>query len=196
VAHGPPGTDYETATVYEGQGSQVYKAYWQDLFRWGGGNPKVATFHPYWDNAKFLEVGGLGQDTLVSCYVQAGKVLLIASNRKKDPSTARITLNLAALGLPANVKATEWDSSFEPPPGEDFHGLGNVQKESEALLEASDAMALETNVATAGQDLLGGPLADDKQTAAADRAKYTPTLSNGVLTLPIRGRDFRVIALE
>ena len=45
---------YETATVYQGQGSQVYKGFWQDALRWGARDPAACSFHPYWDDSRFL----------------------------------------------------------------------------------------------------------------------------------------------
>ena len=187
---------YETATTYSGQGAQVYKAFWNDAYSWGAGDSKVP-FHPYWDNAKFLEVEGQGGDTLVSFYHQPGKVLLIASNRRKTKTIARIKLNMKALGLGTAAKATEHDSSFDGPNAADYLGAGNVKGESAELLKkAGNVLEPGADFADLGDDEVEGILEDPDELKAQERATWHPQLEGSTLTLPIRPRDFRLITIE
>jgi len=71
---------FENAVTYTDQGSAVYRAYWNDVLKWGAAGLSVP-FHPYWRNSKYVEVAGQGRDTLVSFYQQRDKILVIASNR-------------------------------------------------------------------------------------------------------------------
>jgi hypothetical protein len=183
---------YETATVYEGQGSAVYKGYWKDVLGWGAGDPAVQ-FHPYWDNERFVGTVGQGADALVSFYRQPGKILLVASNRQATNRTLRVTLDLAALGLLAKPEARALDSTFEPPAGDDFAGLASVEKEAKALLESAGVEdLLGTGDKRSGQELLN-ELGD---TDEEHRTKWAPVLEGNVLILPVRGKDYRVVALE
>jgi hypothetical protein len=190
---------YETATVYEGQGAQVYDAYWQDLYRWGAGDPQQASFHPYWDNDEYLQVADQGGATLVSFYRRDGKVLLIASNRRREPVELRVELDAAALGLPEGFAARQWDSSFQPPPGEDYRGTEAAKQEAEELLEEAGAGS-ELLMDDGGEEMDLGALEDElidpEEKAAQERAALAPRVEDGALILPVRPRDFRLIALE
>jgi hypothetical protein len=184
---------YETATVYEGQGKAVYLGYWKDLLGWGAGNHAAATFHPYWDNAAFVQADGQGDSTLVSLYRQKGRVLLIASNRQATNRTLRVTLDLKALGLREKPEARPLDATFDPPPGDDFAGTAAVEKEAKDLLDnAGVDSLLGTADRRSGQDLLN-ELGD---TDAEHKKKWDPVLEGNVLILPVRGKDYRVVTLE
>jgi len=183
---------YETSTVYEGQGSQVYKSYWNDVLGWGAGTVSAASFHPYWDNAKAVQVEGQGGDVLVSYYKGDGRILLIASNRRKTDQTMRIALDLAALGLKANPSATARDSSFDPPSGEDYLGSKAVQEEARKMFESGGTIALGEEPDDKLLDAeLEGP---DELKARAEQ--WTARLEGNVLVLPVRARDFRLVAIE
>jgi len=186
---------YETATVYEGQGSQVYKAYWAALLNWGGGDAAKASFHPYWDNAQYVQVAGQGGDTLVSLYRQPGKVLLVASNRRKETQTVRITLDAAALGLKAGFGVRDLDGTFKPPEGNDFVP-GEDKVAATTALDDSLATGIKgTGSGDKPQDV-DALLTTPAQRQAAEEKALNPVLEGNVLVLPVRGRDFRVVALE
>ena len=189
---------YETATVYEGQGSQVYKAYWSALLNWGSGDPAKATFHPYWDNDKYLQAVGQGSNTLVSFYRQPGKILLIASNRDRDPRTLRITLDAAALGLKAGFGVRDMDGTLSPPAGADY--LPGADKAA-----AANAMddAMSAGVGTKEDARKPGAVDDLDALLASPSAKLgevgrpaEPLLDGRVLVLSVRARDFRIVTLE
>ena len=183
---------YETATVYEGQGSQVYKAYWKDLLGWGAG-PTSVTFHPYWDNAKYVQAEGQGGDTLVSFYRKPGGVLLIASNRRKADCTVRVALDLAALGLKSPPAAKSLDGSFEPAAGDDFTGAASVEKETRQLLEKADLPDMRDKPDDKQvEDLLANP----DEAEAKRRAAWAPRFEGATLIVPVRAKDYRVITLE
>ncbi|MGD0090345.1 MAG: LamG-like jellyroll fold domain-containing protein [Planctomycetota bacterium] len=201
---------YETATVYEGQGAQVYKQYWKDVLGWGGGDPK-ATFHPYWDNAAYLECedqGGAsvaqssGLRPLVSFYRQPGKILLIASNRGKQDRVLKIKLNLQGLGLRAQPAAQSLDGSFSPPPGADFSAAELSPKAREKLLAESSTKANETLAGEKKHDQLEElakedlALEDPAVTKARQAGELEPKLQGAVLLVPVRARDFRVVKIE
>ncbi len=159
---------YETATVYECQGKPVYRAFWDDLYRWGAQRADV-TFHPYWTTH-----GAITQpdnDTLVSYYQGKQKVLLIVSNRRVENRVIPVKLDLAALGLPATVKVKNWDTGLKPPPGADYL----PGKDPKGPEEPDDADAPEEPEFNVLQPL---------------------TLLDGVVNVPVRGRDFRVLAIE
>ncbi len=183
---------YETATVYEGQGQDVYRNYWKDLLGWGAGNLSV-TFHPYWDNARVVQVEGQGGTALVSLYRQPGKVLVIASNRQATNRTLRVTLDLAALGIREKPVVKSLDSTFTPPAGDDFAGVAAVKKEAESL---RDSTGIENVLGTAdrrsGQELLDEMGNTDEE----QQRKWAPTWEGNVLMLPVRGKDYRVVTLE
>jgi len=188
---------YETATVYQGQGSQVYKAYAQDVLRWGAGDAAVP-FTPYWRTDGLLEVDDQGGDTLVSFYRKPGKLLLIASSRKKAPVTLKIRLDTAALGLAAAPAVRQWDSSFEPPEGDDYIPSGKVQEETRELFEK------QTDLLDDGsdddmeftEDGVEDFLAGEEAVAGRERAALVPKIDGDVLILPVRPRDFRMVVIE
>jgi hypothetical protein len=192
---------YETATVYEGQGAQVYTQYWKDLLGWGAGST-ATTFHPYWDNAAYLQCDDQGGETLVSLYKQPGKVLLIASNRNKQDRAIKIKLNLKALGLREQSAAKSLDSSFALPAGADFLPAEYSPKERAKLLAQSSAKANETLTGEKRHDELDelskGDISLEDPTVAKTRqaAEFDPKLSGDLLVVPVRGRDYRVIAIE
>ena len=159
---------YETAYAYTPQ--EVVRPYWQDVQRWGAGDPRVP-FHPYWSNATGLQVAGQGADVLVSYYQQPGKILLIASNRTGAPREIRVKLNRAALGLPANAVVKQWDSTYEPAAGEDLLTTKDLPKVSD---KPKDDFQLEEPKA---------PVAVQK-------------LEGDVLVLPTRAKDFRMVSVE
>ncbi len=185
---------FETATVYEGQGSFVYKGYWKDLLGWGAGDPSACTFHPYWNNSRYVTLAAGDSDAQVSLYRQSGKVLVIASNRAREPRTLRIDLHRQALSLPEQFRARNLDATFRPPPGDDYQGSQASQADAEKAGQASmDAMlsGLPDDVAKADLSL-DDP---DEVAARADEA-LEPRLEGTTLILPVRARDYRVVALE
>jgi hypothetical protein len=183
---------YETATVYEGQGSQVYKSYWASVLNWGGGNPETATFHPYWDNAKCIQVAGQGSNTLVSFYRQSGKVLLIASNRAREQRTLRITLDPGALGLLSGFKVRDVDGTCTPPEGNDYIPGADRMAAASALDDSLVAGLDEKQLSPQEVDTL---LTSPAQRQAEEAQVMIPRLEGDVLVLPVRGRDFRMVAL-
>lgn len=181
---------YETCTVYECQGGQVYKAYWKDVFDWGAADPKVASFHPYWNNSDLLQVDGQGGDTLVSCYRAKGRVLLIASNRKRQECELRIRLDRKALGLKPDAAARDIDSGATPPAGEDY-----IKEQVAATTKNLDKDP--TAVPTDGKMVNPEDLLDDEKTKETEKqAGYAPRLEGDTLVIPVRARDFRLIAIE
>ncbi len=179
---------YETATVYEGQGAQVYKTYWSDLYRWGVASPAV-TFHPYWDNAQYLKLAEVNPNLLVSFYRKpTGGVLLIASNRAKTDAVAQIKLDTTALGLAAAPRVTELDGTYEPAKGDDW--IPEKTKAENVKSSAEGGLAMEGEADDSLERVLG------EETAEAKAKAMVPGFANGVLTVPIRARDYRVIALQ
>ena len=187
---------YETATVYEGQGSQVYRAYWKDFLEWGGGDPATCSFHPYWDNSRFLDVPGQGTDVLVSFYrKKSGGIWLIASNRKAADEVISITLKPGELGMTGAPAVKQVDSTFDPPPGEDYRGHAAVAEEARNEMEKSLGGAMEERPGQSDEDVTA--LLDGAE-AMAERMKekWKPRLEGNRLELPVRAKDYRVVALD
>lgn len=185
---------YETATVYEGQGAFVYRSYWKALLGWGAGDVSRASFHPYWDNRRYLAMETPDDDALVSLYRQPGKALVIASNRKREPVDLRIALVPGELGLSPGFKATDLDPTLRPPPGEDFV-RGETSRQArdsrDALLGEGGEQAWKDPGGLSELDLEG-----PEERQAAKEEALAPRLEGTVLVVPVRGRDYRVIALE
>jgi hypothetical protein len=161
---------YEVATVYEGQGRQVYQKYWDDIYRWGAEKSSV-TFHPYWDNAKAVQVEGQGENTLVSYYHDKGRILLIISNRMAEDRVINVNLNKKALGLADNVVLKLWDSSFIAPPGLDnTPEKVNNDPDDPEVIEVPDPPMVDFDI--------------------------KPSIDNDVITIPIRAKDFRMMSIE
>jgi hypothetical protein len=183
---------YETATVYEGQGSAVYKAYWRDLLGWGVGDLTV-TFHPYWDNDAYLQVADQGGDTLVSFYNKAGKVLIIASNRSHEERELEINLSLNALGLKPGAEVRSLDSSFLPPLGDDYLGKKAMVEEADDLMERDLTIDISNTGLSSDFDM---PLDDPDVLKEKKNFALEPQMIGDVLHLPVRARDYRVVVVE
>ena len=186
---------YETATVYEGQGAQVYEGYWNDLIDWEGTDEKTAKFVPYWNAAPFLRVAGQGEETLVSFYRRAGQVFLIASNRAKQDEVLRIELDQRALGLPAVPKVRLVDRTFDPPAGEDFTGTAALASEAKQSLAKSLAAAAG-DAEKPSDDELEELLAGREAIEAKKQSALEPRFDGTTLLLPVRARDYRTVVLE
>ena len=186
---------YETATVYEGQGAQVYEGYWNDLADWGGADEKTTEFVPYWNASPFLKVAGQGEQTLVSLYRKPGQVFLVASNRAKQDEVLRIELDGKKLGLPARVKVRVVDRTFDPPAGEDFTGTAAVANEAKQALAKSLAAAAGDTEEPSDDELeellAGGEAIESKKQSALE-----PRLVGTTLLLPVRARDYRTVVIE
>lgn len=185
---------YETATVYEGQGAFVYRDYWKALLGWGVGDVERASFHPYWDTRRYLSLEAPDDDTLVSLYRQTGKALVIASNRRREPATLRITLAPDVLGLRSGFAARDLDPTLRPPPGDDY-----IQGENSKQGRASRDALLEQGVHDGWTDpglATGLDLEAPEERSAAAEEALRPRVDGTVLVLTVRGRDYRVIALE
>ena len=189
---------YEVGTVYQGQGAHVYKKFWNDVFRWGGADPDKASFHPYWDNAKYITVEDQGGNTQVSFYRQKGKILLIASNRRRQEHTIKVKLNLKALGLRPRPRLQHWDSSYQPVKGQD-----QLSKQGLEALKKKASQDLERNVETGG----GLDLADEGALDEVDemfedekkeekKAASVPRLKGNIVILPCRPKDFRLVTIQ
>lgn len=180
---------FEIATVYQGQGAQVYRDYWHDVLSWGAANPQVP-FIPYWKASPGVDVPGQGTDTLVSFYrnqdAPGGKsrLLLVASNLQPAARDIRITLDPSALGLRSGFAVKDIDTGSTPPRGDDFVKTKPVAPEPGKGLrdKENDPAALE--------------LDDDASKAAVKAKAYAPHLEGNTLVLPMRARDFRVLSIE
>ncbi len=191
---------FETATVYEGQGHNVYREYWKDVLGWGAGDPNRVAFVPYWNAAPAVTVDDQGGQSWVSYYHDPeGRLLLIASNRRQEDIVLRIAIDKRALGLPDQPQATSRDRTFGPPPGEDFGGAGQAAAEARALQE--DRISDLAGGAGRQRDPLlaldiDDLLADPEEQAAAQQQAMAPRWEDGRLLVPVRARDYRVISLE
>lgn len=207
---------YEVATVYEGQGAGVYRTYWENVLDWGAGDPDEATFHPYWENGEFVDVNyrklpeagrkeaagaadpwrsGHTDDVLVSFYKRDGKLLLIASNRLKHATEVRIELDRDTLRLPDTLTVRNLDGSFEEPEGRDFVSGGDAEKEAAAKM--NDA---SMNLGAPDDDLLGMStdelLLGEEGLEEREKKRMVPRVRQNTVILPIRPRDFRMVAVE
>jgi hypothetical protein len=177
---------YETATVYEGQGSQVYKAFWNDVFAWGGADETVATFHPYWANADGVAVEGQGGDVLVSYYKRPGSVLLIVSNRKNSDAVIPVRLLAAGLGLAGAPRTvTVRDSGYPPAKGDDYLRGDKPKLDGPEGLprldgDPADDLLMQTIHAVTSEKVF-----DDRITLEGDTVR-----------VPVRPRDFRMFVVE
>ncbi len=204
---------FENGETYTDQGNSVYAHYWSDVLRWGAGSTETATFHPYWDNAKYIELlapapsgirnakGGYDPDVLVSFYRHARdqRILLIASNRTNETAEVRLRLNPEALGWgkadPASLKLQEWDTGYPPAPGEDLLSRTELKQAAQPsmvepdglTLDPSDGISLDDNPI---QDVL---VEEDQENKAA---AMVPRIEDGVIVLPIRPKDFRMVSIE
>jgi hypothetical protein len=180
---------FEIGTVYEGQGSQVYKAYGRDLLGWGAGDAAVP-FRAYWENAPWLQVEGQGGDTLASFYHGKGRILLVVSNLAHAAREVSVRLDRAALGLRADAGAASLDSCLAPPPGEDFN---KAELARIATPQEKDPGALLDDEHALGDAELDDP---DEKEAGTDPAFAPRFEPDGTLVVPVRARDYRVIAIE
>jgi len=186
---------YEVATTYEGQGAFVHRTYWKDALRWGAGDTRV-TFHPYWNNARYLTIEGGGSDTPVSFYKNGNELLVTASNRTLEPVTLKITLDSQTLGMrPSRVK--DCDSTYTPPKGDDHI----AQRYAKARPRVDRASEVLSDIGE-GDDDDGLDLADTLELdGAAERAaraskESAPRLEGSTIVVRVRARDFRMLAVE
>jgi hypothetical protein len=178
---------YEIATVYEGQGAQVYKSYWRDVLGWGAGDPKVQ-FVPYWKAGMAVAVTGQGTDALASFYRADGsgksRILLIISNRQPAARDLRITLDPSALGLRSGFVVKDIDNGSTPPPGDDF------EKTRPKVPEPGKGLREKDNEAP------GLELDDEASKTAAKARAFAPRVEGNTLVVPMHARDFRLLAIE
>jgi hypothetical protein len=186
---------YETATVYEGQGKQVYEGYWNDLADWGGADENVVEFIPYWNARPFLNVAGQGDVALVSCYRGPGRVFLVASNRSKQDEVLRIEIDAKKLGISATPKLRVVDRTLAPPAGDDFTGTAALAIEAKQSLSKSLAAAVG-DTEKPSDDELEELLEGGDATAARKKSTLEPRLEGTTLLLPVRARDYRTVVLE
>ena len=183
---------FENGTTYTDQGGYVYRHYWNDVLRWGAGDLGVP-FHSYWNNGDYLEVEGQGKATLVSFYQKANRILLIASNRKKEIWEIRVKLNLDRLGLKGKLNVVHWDTGYPPAKGDDILSkvelarLKNISPPEEDILNAK---AARDNGFEETEDLV------EKLEADEEKGKDNPRLEGNVLILPTRPQDFRMVSIE
>ena len=150
-------------------------------------------FHSYWNNGDYLEVEGQGKATLVSFYQKANRILLIASNRKKEIWEIRVKLNLDRLGLKGKLNVVHWDTGYPPAKGDDILSkvelarLKNISPPEEDLLNAK---AARDNGFEETEDLV------EKLEADEEKGKDNPRLEGNVLILPTRPQDFRMVSIE
>jgi hypothetical protein len=184
---------YEVATVYEGQGAGVYRTFWSDVLGWTAGDPHEVPFRPYWNNQPYLEVEDQGGATLVSFYHKPDGILLIGSNRRKEKKVLRIKLNPEQLGLSTPLTVRNIDSSFERPPGKDYHKpTEKTREETEELLEdEGDLLGGAGGEETAEEMLLGEEGMEEKK-----RESMRPRIEGTTLILPTRPRDFRMVEVK
>lgn len=164
---------HEVGYTYPGQGAEVYTGYWNDVLRWGAGDIKVP-FHPYWNNGRVIQVDGQGQDTLVSCYQQPGRVLVIASNLTQEPRNVRIALNTANLGLGKSLRAEPYDTGWLPAKGDD------VERGKPKDIESLEGVGFDGRKAVPGEFSLDEEK-EDKPTLRVDE---------NVVIATVRARDF------
>jgi hypothetical protein len=183
---------FENAVTYTDQGGAVYRNYWNDVLKWGAGEMSVP-FHPYWLNSKYLHVEGQGKDTLVSFYQKEGRILLIASSRRKEDREIKIKLNLAALGLDnKKVAVKQWDTGYPPAEGEDV--LSKAQLAELKKIKAPVTNLLDGGAAGESEFEEEGDLIEELE--ESEGGKDTPRLEGNVLILPTRARDFRMVSVE
>ncbi len=188
---------YETATVYEGQGSQVYKDYWRDVLEWGAKRREVA-FHPYWEADSGVlattEAGQPSDNLLASFYRDQQRLLIIVSNRSKEAQVATVTIDRQRFGLPATFAARSLDRGLKPAAGDDFHGAAAVRQATAELLEATASNLLGAgSPSQLGLDDGLGELDDPTEAAETELAI---TRHGDAILVPLRPRDFRLIAIE
>jgi len=186
---------FENATTFTDQGTLVYRHYWQDVLRWGAADLDAVPFVPYWRTDGLLEVEGQGDDVLVSFYRQPGKLLLVASNRTPEPRDIRITLNRERLGLAQALAVTHWDSGYEPPAdGRDILSAAELEAMQQEARTASVSVDLLDREAIEATSIVDAFLEEESQLlrAAAD----APRVEDGVLIVPVRPHDFRLVAME
>ena len=174
---------FENGATYTDQGASVYRDYWQDVLKWGAGDPAVS-FVRYWQTGDYLSVDGLGEQILVSFYRKPGRILLIVSNRTREDREVAIRLRREALGLTGTPKVQDRDTGRTPPAGEDIP--------TPKQLTAMKAEAARTSEAAAMGD-------DEPFNADAfleEKKPPMPRTENGILIVPVRARDFRMVEVE
>jgi hypothetical protein len=192
---------FECDTAFIDQGGDVYASYWNAVLKWGAGDAKTVEFVPYRDVAPYVDVEGLGEDTLVSFYrdTKQGRVLLIVSNlgsKEGEERKIRIRLKPDAMGLRKGFTSKALNPAFVRPEGidpylgeggrprpgddEDPHLLGHEN----ALID--DSLTSEITAKTFDQPPTVEELLRIKE----------PKLSGNELVVPVRHHDFRVISLE
>ncbi len=182
---------FENPTMFVDQGGQVFKAFWEALLAWGGGDPAVP-FVPYWQADPYLRVDGQGGETLASFYRQPGSLFLIVSNRRRENADIPVRLNLRALGLPATPVVRALDGAYLPPPGEDPVLLQREMRKQPPTPSRELSMAPEVDTAWM-EDLM---LDEADRPVRGIAGSPPPTLDGDLLTIPVRARDFRVVLIE
>jgi len=180
---------FENGVTYADQGGSVYRDYWHDVHRWTA-SPLDVPFRAYWRNERFIDVDGQGEDSAVSFYQKADRLLMVVSNFKKQPREIRIKLNRDALGLDsAAVRVEPWDTGYTPAPGED------VMSEAEIRESANQqrVMSLEDDDQTT--DMLMDDFEDvlEGSDPASMAKRQRPRVEGDELIVPVRARDFRLI---
>lgn len=179
----------ETQTTFVDEGRGVFNAYWDSLERWGALDPAVE-FVPFWQAEEALSVAGGHRDTWASFYRTDGKVLMIVSNLARQPRTAQIELDLAALGFSSPPRLVAWDAAFDPPDDTDPYELKRENRSADV-----DERMNEINNPGDGIDVLG--MLEEKHDPKPDPYEVDPVSIDGNrLTVPLRWHDFRVFSLE
>ena len=168
---------FENGATYTDQGASVYGDYWRDVLKWGAADPAVS-FVPYWQAGEYLSADDLGEQILVSFYRKPAGALLIVSNRAREDREVAIRLNREALGLTGTPKVRDRDTGHTPPAGED-------------IPTAKQLTALKAEAAVGG-----GEAPFDIDAFLGEKKPNAPRLENGVLLVPVRARDFRLVEVE
>jgi hypothetical protein len=104
----------------------------------------------------------------------------------------RITLDPGALGLLSGFKVRDVDGTCTPPAGSDYIPGADKMAAASALDDSLVAGLDEKQLSPQEVDTL---LTSPAQRQAEEAQVMIPRLEGDVLVLPVRGRDFRLVAL-
>jgi len=179
------------------RGGAVLGGYWRQVLDWGAGDSERVRFINWHDADPYVQVDGQGDDTLVSLYhdTERKRVLLLVSNLAEEPElrALQIRVDTAALGLPGKPKLRELPVAPERPEGRDPFEDGQERKKVEDV-DSALKPGFDELEELGGMDLT---LESEEQAEAKQEQSYrVEQPASGQLTIPVRDRDFRVIALE
>ena len=145
----------------------------------------AATFHPYWDNARWVQVE----------WTRGRRAGLLLPQGPADPAGGEQSQADRSKGAGSSRCRGRLDYPLRPGPVRTTAATRRLRARTTCpAREPRRTSAASTS--TGGSGRTADPSLSLDEPAAAAVKSVEPQYSGGVLTAPVRGRDFRVIAIE